>query len=254
MKKIMYLGTAGWGENISKIEAFSVIEEFYSKGFHLIDSASNYPINGKKEDFGLANSWLIEWIRSVDCSQTKVFVKIGSVDNTGGDRTDLSAQKVREEICRLQDDLGNNLYGVGIHWDNRVDPQQIFDTLLTIQAVCPKNYQLGISGVKFPSIYKQSLTVGTDWEIQIKNYPGNETAIEKYLEHFPINPFIAYGLKHFLKQEVLRGESEKSKKYLQGIRYYLNNNHLSGFIVSPRTKQQAEAVLHECLTFKADAI
>jgi hypothetical protein len=254
MSKIMFLGTAGWGVNISKAEAFTVIEEFHSKGFHLIDSATNYPINGRKEDFGLANSWLREWLGSTESNRTQVFVKIGAVDNSGGDNSNLSVQSVRETIFRLQDEYGDSIYGVGIHWDNRQDPQEILDTLLTIQQMCPKSYKLGISGVKFPSLYEQSLLVGRDWQIQVKDYPGYDVSRQNYSKHFPDNPFIAYGLSHFLKQEVLEDDSIKERKYLEGIGYYLKNSSLSGFIVSPRNQIQAKATINKYLSLQEDVV
>jgi hypothetical protein len=254
MSKIMFLGTAGWGVNISKAEAFTVIEEFHSKGFHLIDSATNYPINGRKKDFGLANSWLREWIGSTERCGTQVFVKIGAVDNSGGDNSNLSTQNVRETIFRLQDEYEDSVYGVGIHWDNRLDPQEILETLLTIQEMCPKSYRLGISGIKFPSLYNQSLLIGKDWQIQVKDYPGNDVSRRNYSEHFPDNPFIAYGLSHFLKQEVVEDDSVKERKYLEGIGYYFKNSSLSGFIVSPRNQIQAKVTINQCLSLQRDVV
>lgn len=249
VKKELLLGSSGWGKSITKSEVFKIIEEFQSNDVQIIDSATNYPINGVKMDFGLALSWLGDWIRNSEIGDTKIFVKIGSVDNSGHDDIDLSAKNIRETIWKLQEILENNIYGIGIHWDNRDGFEEILETVLTMKEFQSKDFKLGFSGVKNPSLYKQTENVDSDWIIQVKEYPNNNISRQNYYKYFPDNTYIAYGLQHFLNQE--EGEnSNKRELYLEGISYFMTSLDLSGLIVSPRTLVQARETLDYFNSFK----
>ena len=249
-KKALLLGSAGWGKSINKAEAFKIIEEFQNNGLKIIDSATNYPINGVKMDYGLALSWLGEWIRKSDIGDAKIFVKIGSVDNSGNDDVDLSAKSIRETISKLQELLEDNIYGIGIHWDNRDDYEEVLETVLTMKEFQSKDFKLGISGIKNPSLYKQTENVDSDWLIQVKEHPADKLSRQNYCNYFPNNTYIAYGLQHFLNQEDGGDSSRKRELYLDGIKYFMASVDLGGLIVSPRTLNQARETLEYFNSFK----
>jgi uncharacterized protein YneR len=137
MTKQLYLGTANWGKSVSKTEALSMLDAYFGYGNDLIDSSTNYPINNQARDYGLALTWLAEWLSLNSQSNLKIFVKIGSINNNGGSENDLSVSAITNQIIQLQDKFGENLYGVGIHWDNRDSncKNEILDLIFTINEI-----------------------------------------------------------------------------------------------------------------------
>ena len=89
-EELPYLGTAKWGVTISKIKALKILDKFYDYGGRNIDTATNYPINSKPYDLGLALEWLIDWSYDNNIKDLKVLLKLGAVDNSGSSKTDLT--------------------------------------------------------------------------------------------------------------------------------------------------------------------
>jgi hypothetical protein len=245
MKSNVYLGTAAWGQKTTKHEAFAILDEFVKNDFNFVDTATNYPINGKSEDFRLAVSWLMEWQRSNLTTQLNVFVKIGSVNNLGDERVNLSRDHISDVIDELQTSFGVNLYGVGIHWDNRGEDcyEEIHETILTLNSL-RNNLKLGMSGIRHPDLYFKTKEIDCDWFIQVKEYPGYTAGRENYLSYFSKNPYIAYGLSHFINLSAEPNGRRKKEVYFQGLGYFLRNTDLHGFIVAPRGFHQAKEILH----------
>ena len=242
---MVYLGTADWGQRTAKKEAFAMLDEFLKKSFNFIDTAINYPINRKVRDFSLAISWLREWQNFNPNTQLNIFCKIGSVNNLGDDKTNLSAIHVNKTIDELRASFGVNLYGVGIHWDNRNKAcySEILETIITLNDK-KKNMKIGMSGIKYPNLYAQSNLIDKDWIIQVKEFPGYTAGREHYKEYFSDNPYIAYGLSHFMKLKNESNDENKKAVYFTGLEYLLKNNYLQGVIVAPRRIDQAKEILH----------
>lgn len=245
MKSNIYLGTASWGQKTTKNEAFAILDEFVENNFILVDTATNYPINGKLEDLKLAMSWLLEWQRSNFNTQLNVFVKIGSANNLGDEMVNLSRDHINTALNELQTSFGVNLYGVGIHWDNRNEDRygEICETILTLNSL-RNNLKLGMSGIRRPDLYFKTNGIDCDWVIQIKEYPGYTAGREHYLNYFSKNPYIAYGLSHFKSHSAEPNYRKKKELYFQGLRYFLGKKDLQGFIVAPRSVHQAKEILH----------
>jgi aryl-alcohol dehydrogenase-like predicted oxidoreductase len=245
MTKQLYLGTASWGKSISKIEALSMLDVYFGNGYHLIDSATNYPINNQIQDYGLALTWLTEWLNLNSNSKLQIFVKIGSINNNGTSKSDFNILAIRNQIIELRNKFGENLYGVGIHWDNRDSncKNEILETILCLNELSKGVLQLGISGIKYPEVYSSTCEIGVNWLIQVKEYLGFSLTREQYSVFFPANRYIAYGISHYLTRKKLNSEinlSEFSKKnlYLDCLSYISNNPALHGCIVGPRNANQ----------------
>jgi aryl-alcohol dehydrogenase-like predicted oxidoreductase len=241
MNKQLYLGTANWGKSVSKTEALSILDAYFGNGNNLIDSATNYPINNQTQDYGLALTWLAEWLNSNSNSKLQIFVKIGSVNNKGTSENDLTILTITNQITELQSKFGENLYGVGIHWDNRDSncKNEILEVVLCLSQLSKGVLQLGISGIKYPEVYSSTSKIGVDWLIQVKEYPGFSLTREQYSTFFPTNRFIAYGISHYLNSQKLNSENEMSEllkrnQYLDCLSYVSKNPALHGCIVGPR--------------------
>jgi len=245
MKSDVYLGTAAWGKKTTKSEAFAILDEFVKNDFNLVDTATNYPINRKSEDLRLAISWLMEWQSRNLNTQIKVFVKIGSVNNLGDERFNLTGNYIGQVTDELQNSFGINLYGIGIHWDNRNEScyDEIRETILTLNSL-GNNLTLGMSGIKHPDLYFKTKDIDRDWVIQVKEYPGYTAGREHYLSCFSKNPYIAYGLSHFINCSAETNGRNKKEIYFQGLGYFLRSKDLQGFIVAPSTFHQAKEIIY----------
>ncbi len=77
----LILGTAMWGWTTPRETAFAMLDEWYSRGFREVDTATNYPIDRDPEHFRLAEKILLEWIAAHGVTDLEVMMKIGSVNN-----------------------------------------------------------------------------------------------------------------------------------------------------------------------------
>jgi aryl-alcohol dehydrogenase-like predicted oxidoreductase len=245
MTKQLYLGTANWGRSVSKNDALALLDVFYGHGYKLVDSATNYPINSRSQDYSLALTWIAEWLDSNRNSRLEIFVKVGSINNKGTSENDLGPSEVTEQVIKLQSKFGDNLLGVGIHWDNRdfSYKHEIFDLVSCLNQLSQGDLQLGISGIKYPEVYYLTSEIGSEWLIQVKEYLGFSLKRERYAAYFPSNRYIAYGISHYLNRlwhdsNVKFDELLRKNQYLDCLRYVSNNPALHGCIVGPRNVNQ----------------
>ena len=111
----VFLGTAGWGQKVSKAEAYQILQTFYGNGFRWIDTATNYPIDRNPENYGKTIEWLSDF--HSDFPELKVFVKTGSATNLGDPTQLINASYFALAFDILVSQLGGCLGGLGIHWD-----------------------------------------------------------------------------------------------------------------------------------------
>lgn len=252
------LGTAYWGSLVDEYEAFKLLDSYVESGGRYIDSATNYPIDGVADHFGLSLRILNRWIAENDYKELEIFVKIGSINNLGSSATDLKASTIHKISHYLQNELGENLHGLGIHWDNRGDNQrsEILETIDAMRSLKHQGYQIGISGISNLAAYKsEGADLAEDWEIQAKETLENQKSRLEYMKYFPNAKFSLYGLNAGgqFKKQALIGKSNayldkktldgiSSIEYLSRIQTLLNRSNVSKIIVGPRKIDQGRYI------------
>ena len=244
----LHLGTASWGLKTSKLESFHILDYFSDHGFKLIDTATNYPISGNNSDFGLAISWLEEWVSKNSDSGIQIFIKIGSTGSSRDKPNDLSGNAIKETVDNLRTRLSGSIYGIGVHWDNRDSTlkDSIFESIHALKEVTSGEMKLGISGIRHPEAYEKTGLIDSSWMIQVKEHQGDSTDRDRYKEFFPYNQYIAYGLSHYLTSRTPFDKEQQKALYFEGLQYTLQNEALSGFIVGPSNLKQLEEVIDYC--------
>ncbi len=253
----------------------------------MIDTAANYPINKRAEDFGRAVSWLGDWIAVNGGEEISVLVKIGAVDNTGGPDTRLDVPSLVAAQHYYRERIGAGLGGLAVHWDNRSgddDEDAIRETVTTFARVAATGLAVGFSGVKRPDLYHAAAPELADrWWIQVKENVASSTARSGYEKHFPDARYLAYGINMGgLKREppqirssmALRGIDhppglvQRLAEFIDGdnglvprpenfndlalLATYLNPA-LCGAIIGPRNVDQVANTLRRWETFRAVA-
>lgn len=220
--KRVILGTALWGWGIDKNEAFQILDHFVESGGSLIDVATNYPINGVTSDYGLALEYISGWIRSRRHNDLQVILKLGAVDNLGSSQFDLSRGRIERVVEEAYKKLGQSLFCISVHWDNRChtvdDYAGIEETAKVLQELNAKGFEIGLSGVKNPAAYQEFLGGCSEnlW-IQVKENLLTHGARDNYEKVFPDAKYLAYGLNMGgLKIDKNR---PKSSKQLRNITY-----------------------------------
>jgi aryl-alcohol dehydrogenase-like predicted oxidoreductase len=198
-KKTLVLGTSLWGWGISRHDAYALLEKFFENGGTIVDSATNYPINDRKEDFGLAIKWIADWVAMNEGSGLSLIVKVGSVDNTGRSYVDLGANNLLRSANNLKEQFGATLSCISIHWDNRKNKRkqldQINQTVRTLSELVDGGLAIGMSGIERPELYyKANVGLAEKWIIQVKENLITRLAREKYQEFFPKAKYLAYGV------------------------------------------------------------
>ncbi|MFG0631967.1 aldo/keto reductase [Pseudomonas sp. xss_2] len=271
--KSLVLGTALWGWGVGRQEAFGILDSFIENGGSLIDTATNYPINQSRCDFGLSLKWLEEWVRSNQGAAVSVLVKIGSIDNSGGSSIDLTEATITATVANLQQRLGDALSCVSVHWDNRGsgegDLRLIEQTVSAFTALEASGLSVGLSGIGYPEHYLNANPALSDkWIIQVKENFATQDARSNYSKYFPKAKYLAYGIN--LGGVKLQSAQPDSSLSLRSIKppaglvdqlsIFLNSKHgfeptpnslnelalafsyvnaaLSGVIVGPRNIQQ----------------
>lgn len=273
--KSIFLGTAMWGWAVTKREVFSLLDQFVTSGECLIDHATNYPINGVEEDFGIGLDWLAEWLSMNPSSGLEVLVKIGSLNNLGGPESDLSPQKIEDDYCKIQDKLGDRFKCVSVHWDNRSSIEQMDEIYSTLESLLrishSNNCRIGISGVQDIELYSEFLSKNSIKPvIQVKENILTSQARINYSKYFKEADYIAYGIN----LGGLRQGSSSDTKIRRGIEHpewlirafdnalrhadvkpsptnfydislYLAhvNPHLSGVIIGPKNTTQLKSMM-----------
>jgi len=277
--KMLLLGTAMWGWSIDRLTAYQILENYLIQGGIVIDTALNYPINNKRNDYGLALKWISDWLKVNGTKELKVLVKIGAIDNTGGDEIELNPESIKKSEEYLREKLDNTLSAICIHWDNRGDNnndiKMIADTIKAMIQLQMQGLSIGFSGVKRPDLYLNfSHQYSEEWWIQVKENAATNSARLKYEKYFPKSKYLVYGIN--MGGVKLEPPNEKSSLTLRGIKYnqsivkqlssYLENNNynncpptnlnelallqsyfnekICGIIIGPRTIDQLNNSLY----------
>ena len=193
----LLLGTAQWGWNVARDEAFRMLDLWLKVGHRNIDAATNYPINKNPDDFRAAEKILHEYVQAHGLRDLRITMKIGSLDNMRTPDINLAPSFILmmgDEYRRLFDD---NLHCLMLHWDNRDDETAIRGSLEAL-AVLQKEQGLqpGLSGIAHPDIYTAiNADLGLSFDIQLKNNLlqsdlGRYEALREQGKH----RFFAYGI------------------------------------------------------------
>lgn len=169
--RLLILGSAQWGWNVSRQEAFRLLDAWLATGGREVDCATNYPINRNPADFRASEKILLEYIQAHGLRDLRITMKIGSLDNMRSPEVNLAPSFVLmmgEEYHRL---FGDNLRCLMFHWDNRDDQAAIrasLESLATLQR--DTGIRPGLSGIKFPEAYAEVNTdLGLSFDIQLKH-------------------------------------------------------------------------------------
>lgn len=261
--QLPYLGTAKWGETISKNNALKILDKFYDFGGRDIDTATNYPINSKPCDFGLALEWLIDWSYKNDIKDLRVLLKLGAVNNTGSSKNDLSPKNIDKIAGDYLSKFQENLSTISIHWDNRgIKPKDLDQVSRSIEALLvykEKGINIGFSGLKYPEAYSKLNSFNGQWVVQVKENIFTSDDRNRYHTISSHAKFIAYGInaisyknKH-RKQEIFEFFHKENRKVCEDLKlnnflglsllYSYCNNYLNGFIISPSSIDQLDDTL-----------
>lgn len=169
--KTLLLGTAQWGWTVSRDEAFRLLDAWLAAGYRHIDAATNYPINKNPADFRASEKILQEYIRAHGLRDLKITMKIGALDNMRTPDVNLAPSFIlmmSEEYRRV---FGENLHGVMIHWDNRPESDEIYNTLEALATMQETlRVQPGLSGIKHPEVYAvANRAFGLNFDIEGKH-------------------------------------------------------------------------------------
>jgi aryl-alcohol dehydrogenase-like predicted oxidoreductase len=190
----LLLGTAQFGWNIQEKTAFELLDAFYESGFRQVDCATNYPINKNPDDFRAAENILKTWLFAHGIKDLEVMMKVGSLNNlkTSDSNTSRSFLLMSLENCRNV--FRENLDTLMIHWDNSEDENQINETLNALKTAQNEGLKVGLSGIKNPKIYSEvNQKYNLDFFIQVKNNIL-QSDLERYIDFFPKEKYIAYGI------------------------------------------------------------
>ena len=192
----LILGSAQWGWNTDRKQAFALLDAWLLTNRRNIDVATNYPINRNPADFRAAELILAEYCQAHGLSDLKITVKIGSLDNMRGPEINLSPTYIRmmgEEYLRI---FGQNLDCVMLHWDNRAEETAIRASLEALHSLeTDFGLRPGLSGIAHPGVYAQALAdLPMCCDIQLKhNVLQSDLARYQPLVHAG-HRFFAYGI------------------------------------------------------------
>ncbi len=208
-KPTLLLGTAMWGWTTEKKTAFALLDCFYEAGFRDVDCATNYPINLNPNDFRAAENILADWLRAHKITDMQVMMKVGSVNNMRSPEQILSKSFLLMATEQYQYLFQSNLKTMMIHWDNRDNPNEVNETINSLQLIHNQGFTIGLSGIKFPELYEN---IGVEPLIQIKqNILYSDYERYKYWHGAP--RFIAYGINAG-GLKLNRGEYSESSSYV----------------------------------------
>ena len=248
-RKTLVLGTALWGWGIERKDAYELLELFFENGGTIVDTAINYPISSRKEDFGLAIKWLADWRALHPQFKFSLIVKVGAVDNIGSSDVDLSSRSITNTTSRLRDEFGDSLACISIHWDNRggdvSDYYLIEQTVDAMSKIEISNLSIGMSGIRFPELYyRANPSLSEKWIIQVKENFATSSAREAYHTFFPQAKYLAYGINlGGLKIEPSKNYSSIELRKICVPQALVNT--LSEFISTNRSFQPSPTTLNE---------
>lgn len=235
MTKTLILGSAQWGWNVSRAEAFRLLDAWLDTGRREIDCATNYPINRNPADFRASEKILFEYVQAHGLRDLRITMKIGSLDNMRTPEVNLAPSFVLmmgEEYHRV---FGENLHCLMFHWDNRDDEAAIHESLKSLTRLQKEaGIQPGLSGIKYPEVYARANEhLGLSFDIQLKHNVFHSD-FERYEPFFSNtqalkHSFFAYGIngggvkldEHYAPNSVFLargGQPEKVAAALEKIR------------------------------------
>ena len=193
-KSFPILGTAMWGWTTPKEICFELLDTFYTRGFRQVDTATNYPINKKPEDFRKAENILREWILAHGISDLTIMVKVGSLNNLGGPENNLSKSFLLLALDEYSFLFHDNLRTFSIHWDNRENEADIRETFEALKIASDNGLNIGLSGIKHPEIYARiNEAFGFKFSVQFK-HNLLYSDFERYAPLHHQGKFLAYGI------------------------------------------------------------
>lgn len=286
--KALILGTALWGWGVNRVTAHRILDRYVALGGKIVDTAANYPINKRPEDFGLVASWIAEWIAANGMDALSILVKIGARDNLGGSDVNLDSSFIFQSADFFRDRFGTALAALAVHWDNRGgnenDLGAIAESVDALAQLHASGMSIGFSGVRYPEFYlKAAPSLADKWWIQVKENVQTNVARRNYLSTFPNARYLAYGIN--MGGIKITPPSENSSAALRNIRRpdalieqlskYLGSDHglrpspttlnelalttgflnpaLSGIIIGPRTVEQLENTMRYWEKLKMEA-
>jgi len=195
MHSKLILGTAMWGWTMPKERCFKLLDAYYQLGGREVDTATNYPINKKPQDFRQAETILRNWLTANGVKDMKVMMKIGSLNNLRTPDHNLTPSFLMMAASDYQSFFGRNLSTLMIHWDNRNQSIDIEKSLEVLSNLQKEGLNIGFSGLKHPQLYAEALkTTHLDtFQIQIKH----NLLYSDYDRYQPLQDkasFIAYGI------------------------------------------------------------
>lgn len=193
--KVLVLGTALWGWGIDRATAHGLLDEFVAHGWRIVDTATNYPINRRPQDCGLALRWISEWIGVNGSEAISVLAKFGAKDNSGGPAISLDPQSILGSETLLRESVGASLGAMAIHWDDREDAGAVAETVAAMVTLADRSLSIGFSGVRQPHLYQAAAPGLADkWWIQVKENVATDAARRHYGPDFPRAKYLAYGI------------------------------------------------------------
>jgi aryl-alcohol dehydrogenase-like predicted oxidoreductase len=192
----LLLGTAMWGWTMPKGTCFELLDVFYQSGFREVDTAVNYPINKRPEDFRAAEGILMEWIRAHGVEDLKVTMKVGSLNNLRTPEHNLSKSFLLMNLEDYRHRLGSNLDTFMIHWDNRSEERDIRGTMEALAVARNMGLRVGLSGIQHPEMYARlndEPGFGLDFRIQMK-HNWMQSDYQRYAAFHGNRRFVAYGI------------------------------------------------------------
>lgn len=276
--KQLVLGTALWGWGIEREQAYRLLEQFLLSGGTMVDTATNYPINKREEDFGLAVRWIADWVGHNGNSSLALTVKIGSKDNQGSPDVNLAPDAIERASSILHSQFGAALSCVSIHWDNRSDKDvqgaTIAETVEAMSCLERQGLGIGLSGIRHPELYyKANPLLAQKWTIQVKENLKTHAARSAYEAWFPDANYLAYGINlGGLKTEASKTNSSMELRniniphaFTEKLVEFINAAHefeprpttlnelalaasfvnpaLSGIVIGPRNTEQLDSTL-----------
>ena len=221
--KEIILGTAMWGWTIKKEECFKLLDLFYDEGYRYIDVAPNYPINNDQKYFRYAENILLEWINSNKVVDLKIITKIGSYDNTGTSKNNLSFSFILMNFNYYEDKFGKNLDNIMVHWDNRGSRSSIFSTIEALELIKLRGVNIGLSGIKNPELYfesKSKTILKCTFELKHNIF---SSTYDRYKKFHKTSNFFIYGINEngikinkvykAKSNLVVRGKNQNLKRY-----------------------------------------
>ena len=231
------MGTAGWGGKVQKETAYQLVSIFYDYGYRIVDTSTNYPINNVASDFGLALQWLDDFIK--DFPELKIYVKVGSMSNTGSPDSILNAAYLELMRDSLLERFKANLYGIGIHWDNRdelLQDKKQNNILHTLEKFYQKGLEVGLSGVKTPRNYDNA---SVNWLIESK-FITNERVVQEYDNSL----IYGYGLfKSVNKEQSNEKDTKEGVVNTSDLLTQLFSQGFHGFITGASNESQLRDIL-----------